>query len=109
MAFVIAEPCVDHMDRSCVAACPVDCITSDPAVDRKLSIDPDGCNECGACANVCPKSAIFDARELPAAWVDYAWVDAAWYRDPSAAREVVDELTAMQRTESFAPARARAA
>ena len=94
MAFVIAEPCIDHMDQSCVAACPVDCIAGDPSVNRKLYIDPDGCIECGACANVCPNGAIFDTNALPPAWADYAWVDAAFFRDPRAAREVVDELAA---------------
>ena len=92
MAFVIAEPCIDHMDRSCVAACPVDCITSDPSLDRKLYIDPDECIACGACATACPNSAIFDAGDLPPEWVDYAWVDAAWYRDPEVARATVEEL-----------------
>ena len=30
MAYVIAEPCIDNSDQSCVAVCPVDCITADP-------------------------------------------------------------------------------
>lgn len=92
MAFVIAAPCVDHNDQSCVAACPVDCITAEPGVDRKFYIDPDLCIDCGACAIACPNAAIFRSDQLPAPWVDFAWVDAAWYRDPSAARPVVDEL-----------------
>jgi NAD-dependent dihydropyrimidine dehydrogenase PreA subunit len=92
MAYVIAAPCVDHNDQSCVAACPVDCITADPGVDRKFYIDPDVCIDCGACATACPNAAIFRSDQLPSAWADFAWVDAAWYRDPGAARPVVDEL-----------------
>ncbi len=42
MAFVIAAPCVDHSDQSCVAVCPVDCIWGDLTVDRKLYVDPGG-------------------------------------------------------------------
>ncbi len=92
MAFVIAEPCVDHMDQSCVQVCPVDCITADLSYDRKLYIDPDACIDCGQCESVCPNSAIMPAENLPPEWAAYAWVDAAWYRDPNAAREVVEEL-----------------
>ena len=92
MAFVIAEPCIDHMDQSCVAACPVDCIAGDPSVDRKLYIDPDGCIECGACASACPNSAIFETPDLPPEWAGYAWVDAAFFRDPRVARTTVDQL-----------------
>jgi NAD-dependent dihydropyrimidine dehydrogenase PreA subunit len=92
MAYVIAAPCVDHNDQSCVASCPVDCITADPGIDRKFYIDPDLCIDCGACAVACPNAAIFPTDQLPTAWADFAWVDAAWYRDPSAARPVVDEL-----------------
>ena len=29
MSYVIAEPCIDKSDQSCVAACPVDCIGAD--------------------------------------------------------------------------------
>ena len=92
MAYVIAAPCVDHNDRSCVAVCPVDCITADLTADRKFYIDPEVCIDCGACANACPNEAIFRSDQLPEHWADFAWVDAAWYRDPSVARPVVDEL-----------------
>jgi NAD-dependent dihydropyrimidine dehydrogenase PreA subunit len=92
MTFVIAEPCVDNMDQACVSVCPADCIASEPGIDRKFHIDPDGCIDCGSCATACPNSAIYAAGDLPAAWADYAWIDAAWYRDPEVARQVLDEV-----------------
>ena len=94
MAFVIAEPCVDNMDQSCVAVCPVDCISSEAGLDRKFHIDPDGCIECGSCLTACPNSAIFPAGELPQKWADYAWIDAAWFRDADAARDVLAQVLA---------------
>jgi NAD-dependent dihydropyrimidine dehydrogenase PreA subunit len=92
MAYVIAAPCVDHTDQSCVAVCPVDCIYGDLSVDRKLYVDPDACIECGACETACPNNAILPEKKLPREWQDWAWVDAAWFSDPDAARQVVDEL-----------------
>lgn len=92
MAYVITEPCIDHIDQSCVAVCPVDCISADPEVDRKFHIDPDGCIDCGSCETACPDSAIFRLDQLPHEWADFAWVDATWYSDPGAARAVVDEI-----------------
>ena len=68
MAYVIAQPCIDHADQSCVSVCPVDCISSDPGVDRKFYIDPDACIDCGSCETACPNSAIFPADRLPAEW-----------------------------------------
>ena len=62
MAFVIAEPCIDHNDQSCVAVCPVDCISSYPGLDRKFYIDPDNCIDCGSCEQACPNGAIFRAE-----------------------------------------------
>jgi NAD-dependent dihydropyrimidine dehydrogenase PreA subunit len=94
MAYVIAAPCIDHMDQSCVQVCPVDCITADLSVDPKLYIDPEACIDCGSCESACPNAAIFRADQLPAEWADFAWVDAAWYADPTAAREVLAELRA---------------
>jgi NAD-dependent dihydropyrimidine dehydrogenase PreA subunit len=92
MAYAIAAPCVDHMDRACVEACPVGAIDSEDGVDRKLYIDPDECIDCGICETVCPNVAIFRADRLPPAWIDFAWADMAWYRDVGAARAVVDGL-----------------
>ena len=91
MAYVIAEPCIDQMDRACVEVCPVDCITTGPA-DRKMFIDPQACIDCGSCEAACPNQAIFREKDLPAGWTGYAWVDAAWYADPAAAREEIDRL-----------------
>ena len=91
MAFVIAEPCIDHMDRACVEVCPVDCITSDPS-DRKLFIDPGSCIDCGSCEEACPNEAVFRQDRLPPAWAGYARIDAAWYSDPAAARRELDRL-----------------
>ncbi len=38
MAYIIAEPCIDNKERSCVDVCPVDCIHE---YERILIIDPD--------------------------------------------------------------------
>jgi ferredoxin--NADP+ reductase len=82
------------MDQSCVAVCPVDCISSEAGLDRKFHIDPDGCIECGSCLTACPNSAIYPAGDLPQKWADYAWIDAAWFRDADAAREVLGQVLA---------------
>ena len=94
MAYVIAAPCIDHADQTCVSVCPVDCITADPAVDRKFYIDRDACIDCGSCEAACPNSAIFREDQLPAAWAAFADIDAAWYIDPDYARAAVDEAAA---------------
>ena len=41
MTYVIAEPCIDVLDVSCVSVCPVDCIHYEEGIDRKLFIDPE--------------------------------------------------------------------
>lgn len=94
MAYVIAQPCVDRMDQSCVEVCPVDCITADPGPDRKFYIDPDGCIECGSCESACNQGAIFPDWKLPAEWSVFASIDATYYADPEAARDAVEQFQA---------------
>jgi ferredoxin len=89
VAYVITQPCVDVMDKSCVDVCPVDCIHYEEGTDRKLYIDPDECIDCGACEPACPVSAIFAEDDLPADQAFYAEVDATWYKDKAAARAKV--------------------
>src|SRR6476620_6268420 len=92
MAYVIAEPCIDVLDVSCVSVCPVDCIHFDEGTDRKLFIDPNECIDCGACEPECPVNAIFPEESLPPEWANYTAIDATWFTDKAAARAAVDEL-----------------
>ena len=45
MTYIIAEPCIDIKDLSCVDVCPVDCIHQG---ERILVIDPEECIDCFA-------------------------------------------------------------
>jgi NAD-dependent dihydropyrimidine dehydrogenase PreA subunit len=45
MTYIIAEPCIDIKDLSCVDVCPVDCIHT---FERMLIIDPEECIDCFA-------------------------------------------------------------
>jgi ferredoxin len=90
MAYVIAEPCIDQMDQSCVAVCPVDCISSDPSNDRKFFIDPANCIDCGSCEDACPNQAIFPADRLPQEWSVFAQIDETWYVDVEQARAAIN-------------------
>ena len=91
MTYVIAEPCIDVLDISCVSVCPVDCIHYDEGTDRKLFIDPNECIDCGACEPECPVNAIFPEESLPPEWAKFTVMDATWYTDKAAARAAVDE------------------
>ncbi|HME49550.1 ferredoxin [Mycobacterium sp.] len=62
MAFLIGEPCVDVMDRSCITVCPADCIY---VGKRKLYINPVECVDCGACEPQCPVQAIYIDDDVP--------------------------------------------
>lgn len=59
MAYVITEPCVDELDKSCIDECPVDCIYEGA---RMMYIHPNECVDCAACSMVCPVDAIFSKR-----------------------------------------------
>ncbi|AXH96700.1 ferredoxin [Ornithinimicrobium avium] len=68
MTYVIAQPCIDVVDRACVEECPVDCIYEG---ERALYIHPDECVDCGACEPVCPVEAIYYEDDLPAEFTPY--------------------------------------
>lgn len=78
MTYVIAEPCVDVLDRACVDECPVDCIYEG---QRMLYIHPDECVDCGACEPVCPVEAIFYEDDVPEAWADYTRANVDFFDD----------------------------
>jgi NAD-dependent dihydropyrimidine dehydrogenase PreA subunit len=65
MTYVITEPCIDVLDKSCIEECPVDCIYEGASM---LYIHPDECVDCGACEPVCPVEAIFYAEDVPLNW-----------------------------------------
>ena len=56
MTYIIAEPCIDIKDKSCVDVCPVDCIHE---ANRILVIDPEECIDCFA-----PTEQLFTAYGL---------------------------------------------
>jgi len=92
MTYVIAEPCIDVMDQSCVSVCPGDCIHFEEGVDRILYIDPDECIDCGACEPECPVTAIFPEDSVPGDQQKYTEINAVWFKDKDAARAMVNEL-----------------
>ena len=77
--YVIAEPCIGVKDRSCVAACPCDCIHAGDE-DSQLYIDPDECIGCGLCESECPVDAIYPADELPMQWQGFAEINAQFFQ-----------------------------
>lgn len=76
MAYVITEPCVDVLDKSCIEECPVDCIYEG---QRMQYIHPDECIDCGACESACPMEAIYYAEDLPADRRHYARINAEFF------------------------------
>ena len=79
MAYVIAQPCIDVKDKSCVDVCPVSCIyVESDDLDRKLFIHPDECIDCGACEPECPVNSIFEQSAVPPEWQEFADLDRRW-------------------------------
>src|SRR5664280_2725346 len=83
VTYVIAEPCIDVLDRACVEECPVDCIYEG---ERALYIQPDECVDCGACEPVCPVEAIFYEDDVPGQWADFTPDNARFFAEPLAGR-----------------------
>ena len=76
MTYVIAEPCIDVKDKSCIEECPVDCIYEG---NRMLYIQPDECVDCGACEPVCPVEAIYYEDDVPSQWKDFRTVGSEFF------------------------------
>jgi NAD-dependent dihydropyrimidine dehydrogenase PreA subunit len=87
MTYVIAEPCIDIKDRSCIDVCPVDCIHE---TDRMLVIDPEECIDCGACEPECPVEAIFPEDALPDKWEPFVKINAVWLESEAAVNPLVN-------------------
>jgi len=87
MTYIIAEPCIDIKDRSCVDVCPVDCIHE---FERILIIDPEECIDCGACEPECPVEAIFPEDALPEKWSPFVKINYA-FPDPGEINRLTDE------------------
>lgn len=92
MTYVITDPCIGTVDKSCVDVCPVDCIHFEEGVDRKLYIDPVECIDCGACEPACPVTAIFAEDDVPDNMKEYIELDALWYKDPETVRARINAL-----------------
>ena len=78
MTYVIAQSCVDVLDKACIEECPVDCIYEG---ERMLYIHPDECVDCGACEPVCPVEAIYYEDDVPEQWKDYTKINAEFFED----------------------------
>lgn len=85
MTHVIAEPCINTKDASCVTVCPVDCIhpTKDEAefeTESQLYIDPATCIDCGLCVVECPVQAIYVEEDLPVEWRKFTEINLAFFK-----------------------------
>jgi NAD-dependent dihydropyrimidine dehydrogenase PreA subunit len=89
VTYIIAEPCVDVKDKSCVDVCPVDCIHEG---DRILVIDPEECIDCGACEPECPVEAIYPKDALPEKWEPFVKINYAYGQGLDTVNELVQEL-----------------
>jgi NAD-dependent dihydropyrimidine dehydrogenase PreA subunit len=78
VTYIIAQPCVDLLDKSCIEECPVDCIYEG---DRMLYIHPDECVDCGACEPVCPVEAIFYEDDVPDQWKPFYKANVEFFND----------------------------
>jgi ferredoxin len=76
VTYVIAQPCIDVKDKSCIEECPVDCIYEG---NRMLYIQPDECVDCGACEPVCPVEAIYYEDDVPGPWKDFQKVNSEFF------------------------------
>ncbi|MDA0977839.1 MAG: ferredoxin family protein [Proteobacteria bacterium] len=91
MTFVIANACIDVMDKSCIEVCPVDCIFIEDD-DRMCYIEPNDCIDCGVCESACPVGAIFEGSAVPHESAVFTEINALWFEDKDAARAKIDSF-----------------
>jgi DNA-binding transcriptional ArsR family regulator/NAD-dependent dihydropyrimidine dehydrogenase PreA subunit len=99
VTYIIAEPCIDIKDKSCVDVCPVDCIHE---FNRMLVIDPEECIDCGACEPECPVEAIYPEDALPDKWQDFVKINYA-FPDGESINGLVDEYASAHNVENSLP------
>ena len=105
MTYIIAQPCVDLLDKACIEECPVDCIYEG---ERMLYIHPDECVDCGACEPVCPVEAIFYEDDVPDQWKDYYKANVEFFERPRlAGRRLQDRQDPRTTTRSWPRCRRR--
>ena len=101
MTYIIAEPCVDVLDKACIEECPVDCIYEG---NRMLYIHPDECVDCGACEPVCPVEAIFYEDDVPEQWKDYTAANYEFFEDLGSPGRRLQDRQDRARTRRFVAA-----
>jgi ferredoxin len=100
VTYIIAEPCIDVKDKSCVDVCPVDCIHE---FNRMLVIDPEECIDCGACEPECPVEAIYPEDALPDKWEPFVRINYA-YPDGETINSLVDTYASDHNVQNSPPA-----
>jgi NAD-dependent dihydropyrimidine dehydrogenase PreA subunit len=88
VTYIIAAPCIDTKDRSCVDVCPVDCIHE---FARTLVVDPEECIDCGACEPECPVEAIFPEDVVPERWSAFVRINYGFARGPAVVNALVED------------------
>ena len=76
LTYIIAGPCIDVKDKSCIEECPVDCIYEG---GRMLYIQPDECVDCGACEPVCPVEAIYYEDDVPGEFSEFKSINEEFF------------------------------
>jgi DNA-binding transcriptional ArsR family regulator/NAD-dependent dihydropyrimidine dehydrogenase PreA subunit len=99
VTYIVAEPCIDIKDKSCIDACPVDCIHE---FNRMLVIDPEECIDCGACEPECPVEAIYPEDALPDKWQDFVKINYA-YPDGGVINDLVEAYASGHNVQNSLP------
>ena len=82
MPYVVTDACVK--DFNCVDECAVSAIASSAGDSEagnasQVFINPELCIDCGACAGICPSSAIFSEDAVPADKQDFIEQNRAYF------------------------------